>query len=48
VQSFLANPRNFTLVLKARGVPVPVAQLGAIHDAPTFLALVEVQLSANQ
>lgn len=48
VQTFVTTPRNFTLSLKARGTPVPLARLGAIRDPQTFLALVNVTLSANQ
>lgn len=48
VQTFLANPKNFTLSLQARGEPVPLARLSAIRDPATFLALVEVRLEANK
>jgi hypothetical protein len=48
VQSFVNTPRNFSLSLKARGTPVPLARLGAIRDPQTFLALVNVSLAANQ
>lgn len=48
VQSFLANPRNFSLSLKARGAPVPLARLASIRDPQTFFALVEVSLKVNQ
>ncbi|MDB5544877.1 MAG: hypothetical protein JWO64_2026 [Hyphomicrobiales bacterium] len=48
VQTFVTTPRNFSLSLKARGAPVPVARLSAIRDPATFLALVNVSLSVNQ
>jgi hypothetical protein len=48
VQTFLTTPRNFSLSLKARGAPVPLAQLGSIRDPKAFLALVDVILTANQ
>ncbi|MDB5643614.1 MAG: hypothetical protein JWN07_2931 [Hyphomicrobiales bacterium] len=48
VQTFLTTPKNFTLTLKARGAPVPLARLGTIRDPMTFLALVNVTLVANQ
>ena len=48
VQAFLTEPKNFTLTLKARGAPVPLARLGSIRDPMTFLALVNVTLAANQ
>jgi len=48
VQAFLSEPKNFTLTLKARGAPVPLARLGSIRDPMTFLALVNVKLVANQ
>lgn len=48
VQAFLNAPKNFNLTLKARGEAVPLAQLGAIRDPKTFLALVNVTLLANQ
>lgn len=48
VQTFVNTPRNFSLSLKARGAPVPLARLGAIRDPATFLALVNVNLVANQ
>lgn len=47
-QTFLKDPKNFTLTLKARGAPVPLARLGSIRDPATFLALVDVSLVANQ
>jgi hypothetical protein len=48
VQTFVNTPRNFSLSLNARGTPVPLARLGAIRDPQTFLALVNVTLTANQ
>ena len=48
VQAFLSDPKNFTLTMKARGAPVPLARLGSIRDPMTFLALVNVTLVANQ
>jgi hypothetical protein len=48
LQTFLRDPRSFTLKLKARGAPVPVARLSSIADPASFLALVEVTLLANQ
>lgn len=48
VQTFLKDPRNFTLRLKSRGAPVPLARMSAIKDPASFLALVEIQLEVNK
>lgn len=47
-QDFLRESKNFTLSLKSRGAPVPVARLSSISDPSTFFALVDVQLKSNQ
>jgi len=47
-QDFLRESKNFTLSLKSRGAPVPVARLSNINDPATFFALVDMQLKANQ
>jgi hypothetical protein len=47
-QDFLRESKNFTLSLKSRGAPVPVARLSSINDPSTFFALVDVQLKSNQ
>ena len=47
-QDFLRDSKNFTLSLKSRGAPVPVARLSSVNDPATFFALVDVQLNANQ
>ena len=48
VQTFVRDSKNFTLTLKARGAPLPLARLSAIGDPATFFALFDVSLIANQ
>ena len=48
VQTFVRDSKNFTLTLKARGAPLPLARLSAIGDPATFFALFDVTLIANQ
>lgn len=48
LQTFINDPKSLTISLKARGAPVPIAQLQAIRDPQTFLALVEVSAKANE
>lgn len=48
LQTFINDPKSLTISLKARGASVPIAQLQAIRDPQTFLALVEVSAKANE
>ncbi len=47
LQTFLAAPKSFSMMLRARGSAVPLARLSAIRDPASFLALVEMNVRAN-